>query len=193
MTLAILLLGLGLVLALAEIFVPSMGILTVLSAAAVIGSVVAAFGVDSGTGFMFLLLVAVAVPATVALGFKLFPRTPLGRRMVSSGLSFESTRATDARDLDLVGRDGVTTSDLRPSGFARIDGRRVDVVARGESIPSGTAVRVLEVTGNRVVVIRAEAPSPSPSPSSQSPSPSEAGSNPSPPPAVEPEPEREPS
>jgi membrane-bound serine protease (ClpP class) len=155
MTLPILLLGLGLVFALAEIFVPSMGILTLLSAASVIASVVMAFGESTAAGLWFLLIVAVAVPATVAFGFRLFPRTPIGRRMVSSGLSFESTRATDARDLDLVGRDGVTLSDLRPAGFARIGDRRVDVVARGESIPSGTAVRVLEVTGNRVVVIRA--------------------------------------
>ena len=42
-----------------------------------------------------------------------------------------------------------------------IDGRRVDVVSRGELIESGTAVRVLEVRGNRVVVVRDRNDSPS--------------------------------
>lgn len=156
MTLAILLLGLGLVLALAEIFVPSMGILTVLSIAAVIGSLVSAFSISLTTGLVFLLVVALAMPLTLMVGFKLFPHTPIGRRMVSSGLSFESTKATDERDLDLVGREGEAVSDLRPAGFARIAGRRVDVVSRGESIEAGATVRVLEVSGNRVVVMQVQ-------------------------------------
>ena len=161
MTLAILLFGLGLILAVAEIFIPSMGILSVLAAAAVIGSLVSAFGVSTSTGLTFLTAVAVVFPVALILGFRLFPRTPLGRRMVVGGLSFESSAATDERDLDLVGRDGVTLSDLRPAGFARIDGRRVDVVSRGEGIENGTPVRVLEVSGNRVVVTRADAGAPS--------------------------------
>ena len=41
---------------------------------------------------------------------------------------------------------------LRPAGHATIDGRRVDVVSRGEAIEAGTRIRVIEVAGNRVVV-----------------------------------------
>ena len=164
MTLAILLFGLGLILAVAEIFIPSMGILSVLAAAAVIGSLVSAFGVSTSTGLTFLTAVAVVFPVALILGFRLFPRTPLGRRMVVGGLSFESSAATDERDLDLVGRDGVTLSDLRPAGFARIEGPPGLAFlddSRGEGIENGTPVRVLEVSGNRVVVTRADAGAPS--------------------------------
>lgn len=160
MTTAILLFGLALVLALAEAFIPSMGVLSVLSAAAMISSIVLAFGVGTTEGLLTLLTAALAIPVTVAIGLRIFPRTPLGRRMVVGGLSFESTAATDERDLGLVGRAGTTLSDLRPAGHARIDGRRVDVVSRGERIEAGAAVRVLEVSGNRVVVVRdADGPS----------------------------------
>ena len=157
MTLAIALFGLGLLLVFFEVLVPSMGALSVAAVAAVAGSLWAAFNESTATGLTFLGLVAVAFPATALIAFRYFPRSPLGRRMVQSGLSFESTRATDRRDLDLVGREGLTSSDLRPAGYARIDDRRVDVVSRGESIPAGTPVRVLEVTGNRVVVVRSDA------------------------------------
>ena len=74
--------------------------------------------------------------------------------MVVSGLSFESTAATDERDLELVGVEGKVESPCKPAGMARLGGRRVDVVTRGEWIVPGTPVRVVEVRGNRVVIAR---------------------------------------
>jgi membrane-bound serine protease (ClpP class) len=165
MTLAVILLGLGLACVLAEVFVPSLGLLSIAATAAIVGAVIAAFQQSTGAGINFLLVVALSVPATMLVAFKLLPRSPWGRRMVSSGLSFESSKATDARDLALVGQEGLVLSDLRPAGHARIGERRVDVVSRGESIPAGARVRVLEVAGNRVVVVRADVPGPSSSPS----------------------------
>ena len=38
--------------------------------------------------------------------------------------------------------------------MARLNGRRVDVVTRGEWLQTGEPVRVVEVRGNRVVVVR---------------------------------------
>ncbi len=52
----------------------------------------------------------------------------------------------------LLHKTGVATSDLRPSGFATIEGRRVDVVTRGELLDKDTQIRVIQVEGNRVVV-----------------------------------------
>jgi membrane-bound serine protease (ClpP class) len=155
-TAAILLLALGLGLILAEIFVPSFGILSVLATAAIAGAIAMAFQESSTAGVRFLIVTAVLVPAVILVGFRLFPRSPFGKRMVVSGLSFESTPSLDRRDLGLTGKEGVVESDCRPAGMARIDGRRVDVVTRGEWIESGARVRVAEVQGNRVVVARIE-------------------------------------
>ncbi|QDU68404.1 NfeD family protein [Engelhardtia mirabilis] len=156
MTLALILLGLGLALVLAEVFIPSFGVLSFLAAASIIGSVIAAFQEDTGTGVNFLLAVALLLPVTLVVAFKLLPQSPFGKRYTLGGLSFQSTAATDARDLDLVGQEGEVLTPLRPAGYARIGGRRVDVVSRGESIGIGEPVRVLEVVGNRVVVVRSE-------------------------------------
>jgi membrane-bound serine protease (ClpP class) len=155
-TAAILLLALGLGLILAEIFFPSFGILSVLATAAIAGAIAMAFQESSTAGVRFLIVTAVLVPAVILAGFRLFPRSPFGKRMVVSGLSFESTPSLDRRDLGLTGKEGVVESDCRPAGMARIDGRRVDVVTRGEWIESGARVRVAEVQGNRVVVARIE-------------------------------------
>jgi len=155
-TAAVLLLILGLGLIVAEIFFPSFGLLAVLATAAIVGSLVMAFQESSAAGVRFLIATVVLVPLVILLGFKLFPRSPFGKRMVAGGLSFESQPTLDQRDLELVGQDGTVEADCRPAGMARIDGRRVDVVTRGEWIEAGTRVRVVEVQGNRVVVARPE-------------------------------------
>ena len=43
-----------------------------------------------------------------------------------------------------------------------IEGRRVDVVTRGEMIPANQQIRVLQVEGNRVVVKAATTPEQTP-------------------------------
>lgn len=156
MTAAILLLTLGLGLIVAEIFFPSFGVLSVMATGAIVGAIAMAFQESSGLGIRFLLATAVLVPAVILLGFKLFPKSPFGKRMVAGGLSFPSQASLDTRDLSLLGKEGPIEADCRPAGMARLDGRRVDVVTRGEWIETGVHVRVVEVQGNRVVVARSE-------------------------------------
>jgi membrane-bound serine protease (ClpP class) len=156
MTAAILLLALGLGLIVAEVFFPSFGLLAVLATAAIVGAIAMAFQESTHAGVNFLLATAVLVPAVVLVGFKLFPKSPFGRRMVARGLSFESAPSLDQRDLALLGKEGTIEADCRPAGMARLEGRRVDVVTHGEWIAKGERVRVAEVQGNRVVVTRVE-------------------------------------
>ncbi len=155
---AILLLGLGLALIIAEVLFPSFGILSLLATAAIIGAVAVAFTVSTETGLNFLIATAVLVPTVIVGGLRLFPKSPMGKHMVVRGLSFESRAATDERDLALVGVEGALEADCHPTGVARLGGRRVDVVSRGEPIEAGETVRVIEVKGNRVVVARVESP-----------------------------------
>jgi membrane-bound serine protease (ClpP class) len=151
---AILLLALGLGLILAEVLFPSFGVLSVLATAAIVAAVALAFRESTASGVRFLVATALLVPGAILIGFKLFPRSPFGRRMVAGGLSFESTPALDRRDVELLGQEGELEAPCRPAGMARIAGRRVDVVTRGEWLERGERVRVVEVQGNRVVVAR---------------------------------------
>ena len=158
MTAAVLLLALGLGLIVAEIFFPSLGLLSVLATVAIVAAVVMAFQESNALGVRFLIAIALLVPATIVTGFKLFPRSPLGKRMVVSGPSFAVAPGSDPRAAELLGKQGTVETDCRPAGMARLDGRRIDVVTRGEYIDAGQSVRVVDVQGNRVVVARAERP-----------------------------------
>ena len=153
MTLAILLLGIGLALVVAEVLFPSFGVLSVLATVAIASALVVAF--REGVGTEFLIATGLLVPIVIMLGLRAFPKSPMGKHMVLDGLSFDSRASSDERDLNLVGMQGVVEATLRPAGIARIDGRRVDVVSRGDRIEPGSIIVVTEVEGNRVVVTHA--------------------------------------
>ncbi|MBL8857206.1 MAG: hypothetical protein JNL28_01700 [Planctomycetes bacterium] len=154
MTIAIVLLLAGLVLIVMELMFPSLGALGILAALCLIGSISYAFAEDRDIGIGFLVATAVLVPTAIMLGFKLLPKSPLGKVLVNPGVSTTDNAAVDLRDRGLVGKIGIAENLLRPAGTIQIDGRRVDVVTRGEPIEAGARVRVLEVEGNRVVVVR---------------------------------------
>ena len=145
----------GLLLVGAEIFVPG-GILGFFGAVALVVACAAGFSAFPGYG----PLVASGVVGLAGLAIfgwiRFFPKSPLGRRMTVAKDLSQAHGTEDGLD-DLIGRQGVAASDLRPAGFATIDGRRVDVVTEGGMLSRGDAVRVTAVEGNRVVVRLIEA------------------------------------
>ena len=157
MTLAIVLLGLGLLLIMGELLFPTFGALGVAAAACILGAIAVAFGESQSLGITFLIATAIGVPLSIFAGFRLLPHTPFGKTLVNPGYTFTDGAAVDRRDADLLGKEGVTENLLHPTGTALLDGRRGDVLTRGEPIEAGSRVRVVEIEGNRVVVMRADA------------------------------------
>ena len=76
---SILLMLVGCVVLVLEVFIPSGGILAVLSAAAFVGSIVIAFQRGPVTGFTFVMTTVVAVPLVLVLAFHLWPKTRIGK------------------------------------------------------------------------------------------------------------------
>jgi membrane-bound serine protease (ClpP class) len=52
----------------------------------------------------------------------------------------------------LMGENGISDSDLHPSGWVKVANQRVFVVSEGDFIEKGTHVQILSVDGNRIVV-----------------------------------------
>ena len=155
LTWAILLLLAGLFLILAEVFIPSGGILGLLSAAALVGSLWFAYEEGWGAFTIFFSMELLVVPIAIAFGFHVLPKTPLGRRMILSGPTPEQVAPRSERDQQqqsLLGQVGRTLTSLRPSGLTEFDGRRVDTISEGVIIEPDTLVRVIDVEGYRVVV-----------------------------------------
>ena len=150
----LMLLGCGLVVL--EVFIPSGGALSLLSAIALIASLVMAFRSDTSTGLTFLLVTVVAVPSAVAFAFKVWPLTPMGKAFLGELSTSAEMTPEDPRRV-LVGRAGIAKSKMLPSGSVLIDGKTIDAISQGSAIDKDQAVVVVEVRANRVVVRVADA------------------------------------
>lgn len=90
-----------------------------------------------------LAVLAVSLAVTI-VGLWIIVRSRTAKRMVLA--DFNPGQSADMEPLQaLVGRQGVTTSDLRPSGTAEIDGERYQVTSGGDWVETGTPVRVTRV------------------------------------------------
>lgn len=160
-SLAYLLIAAGVVLVVAEMFFPTGFILVVAGVACALVGVGLLFTHGSSEqALLALLSLCVGGPLLGGFLFYLWPYSPMGRRVIRAseeGITV-ATMAGNAELEQLRGRTGKTVSPLRPSGVAEFDGRRIDVLTQGMMIEVGQWVRCVDVRGNRVFVVPAEAP-----------------------------------
>ena len=105
----------------------------------------------------FALSMVVAILGSVFL-LRALPKVPAFRNLIladSTAAAEGYVSAPTEQDGDLLGKEGVTVSELRPVGVGLFAGRRIDIIAEGEFIEVQTAVTIVEAHGSRVVV-RAE-------------------------------------
>jgi membrane-bound serine protease (ClpP class) len=154
-TWAVLLMVVGCVLVVLEVFIPSGGVISILAAVSFIASIFIAFQPSPTTGvtigLIFTATTVLAVPTLIALAFKYWPRTPMGKAFLGELPKEEEVLPEDPRRA-LLGRVGVARSKMLPSGAVEIDGQMIDAVTQGQAIEPGTYVVVCEVRANRVVV-----------------------------------------
>ena len=84
---------------------------------------------------------------------KMMIRTQFWQQLTSPGIQKKEDGYTTTFGWEtLIGQIGTAESDLHPSGWVIIEDQRVFVVSEGEFLDKGTAVKILSVDGNRVVV-----------------------------------------
>jgi membrane-bound serine protease (ClpP class) len=147
----------GVVVIIAEIILPSGGILSI-AALGVFGySLFIVFNEISMTiGFSFVAADLILIPVLVIVGLKLLARSPATLRKTLSRKEGVSSQSSELESY--VGRQGNAVTDLRPAGIAVINGKRVDVVTGGEYIEKDSAIIVTTVTGNQIIVRKKDEP-----------------------------------
>lgn len=148
------LIGLGVFFLVTEAFIPSAGVLGVLSVLALVLGVISAFyfgGMTVGTTFMTATFVGVG--AIVVYMIKKWPHTTLGKLILVEPAP-EATLLPDRSEIHaMVGRIGQALSVMLPSGFVEIDGKRYDATAQ-TAIEEGTWVEVLSIRNGRSLLVR---------------------------------------
>ncbi|HYF15901.1 MAG TPA: NfeD family protein [Phycisphaerales bacterium] len=136
------------ILLIAEAFLPSAGVLGVSAGVAAVAGVICLFRYDAAWGLAGLGSVVVLGPTAIAFLVKVWPHTPIGRRIIGAPTEEEVERqraeelAARGARAALVGKTGKAVTDLRPVGVAVIDGARHEVLSETTFVPEGASVRV---------------------------------------------------
>jgi membrane-bound ClpP family serine protease len=141
----------------AEMLIPG-AVLGILGASCLLGAAIVGFVVFGAMGGL-ISATSLLVGGTIFLSLwvKYCPTSIFGKwfTLKEDGREFKSF---DDRTGELSGKTGVAQTDLRPAGIALIDHKKVDVVSEAGFITKGTPVRIIEVTGYRIVVRAIETP-----------------------------------
>ena len=85
--------------------------------------------------------------------FKLMTKTEFWQKLTSPNVQEKEKGYSSSIGLeDLTGEEGITDTDLRPSGWVNVGDQRIFVVTEGSYINKNEKVKILSVDGNRVVV-----------------------------------------
>jgi membrane-bound ClpP family serine protease len=150
----LLLLAFGLILLIAEVFVPSGGLIGFLAVGCLALSLWLAFSQSFELGLKFLIADFLLLPLIVSLALYLWPKTPVARRIFLRPPAPDEIEVSHAGPrLDhLVGQYGRALTPLRLSGLVDFDGRKIDALSEDGLIDSGTLVLAVRVKSGQLVV-----------------------------------------
>jgi len=135
----------------AEFVLPSMGLLTVAAVGLFGFSLYLVFSqISMMAGFTFVAIDVCLIPVLLIAGVRLLAASPVTLRTTLD--SKDGAQVQPPEWAALIGVSGSAVTDLHPSGTALFNGRRYDVVTRGDFITKGSSITVISTEGNRIVV-----------------------------------------
>lgn len=144
--------GMGLLIV--EAFMPGFGLPGITGCIMEIAAIVLTYIHHGG---LAALGVTVCILAIMGIVVSLALRSASKGRLSKSAMILNETEDASVMDISedlkvFVGKEGVATTVLRPTGMAEIEGVRLNVQAEGEFIPKDTPVSVCRVEGRNIIV-----------------------------------------
>jgi membrane-bound ClpP family serine protease len=138
----IILITVALAMFVAELFVPSGGLLAIGGALALTVAVILCFVINRWVGVGVLVAIVLIAPFAVHWGIGFWQKTPIGKRMVLTATVGELPRTQV-----LVGSVGVALTEMRPMGEVEVGETRIEAQSEmGRIIPAGRQVKILSLT-----------------------------------------------
>ncbi|QDT93926.1 NfeD family protein [Gimesia algae] len=156
---AILALAVALMMLVAEIFLPSGGLIAVLALTSLAASVWAAWmawwGSSPGLWWTYIASVIVLIPTTLGFAVRFFPNTAWGKKVIHEVPTLDEVtgfQEETAHLRSLIGKIGKTQTLLNPSGFVLVNHERHHCESQGMIVDSQVDVEIIAVEGTRLVV-----------------------------------------
>jgi membrane-bound ClpP family serine protease len=139
----------------AEVILPSAGLITVASIICV-GAGVAIFFTQGGpaVGWVGVGVAIVMYPVVFAAAYHMLPKMKLGKSMtLTPPAPQQGGGIPDSEKLNrLIGARAVVISPMRPVGICDFSGERLECVAESGYVEKGKTVQVIDVTGTQLTV-----------------------------------------
>lgn len=156
---ALILMIIGFALLVAEVFIPSGGLILILCVVAFTSSIWFAYkawwGDSSGLFWSYIAALVVLIPGAVIGAFRFLEHSSLGRRVLlpaPTQADVTPHQREVSRLTALIGRRGHALTLMTPGGMVSIGGERLHAISEGTLISPQEAVEVIGVKGTSVVV-----------------------------------------
>ena len=142
------------VLIIAEVFVPSGGLISLCALACLIGGAVIFFQHSATAGWIGVGIAFVMIPGVLIFTYKIFPKTRFGKSVTLTPPERQQGDAIpDTSELkEMLGEVGVVLTPLRPVGMCDFSGQRVECVAEGGYVDKDKKVKVIDVQSTQLTV-----------------------------------------
>jgi membrane-bound ClpP family serine protease len=138
----------------AEVFVPSGGLLFMCVIACVAGGLVIFFKHSPAAGWAGVAIALVMIPSVLVGAYKIFPHTKLGKATTLEPPKRELGDAVPDTDelKKLMGATGTVITPMRPVGTCEFSGKRLECVADSGYVEKGKMVMVIRIESTQLTV-----------------------------------------
>ena len=138
----------------AEVFVPSGGLISICALVCLIGGLMIFFHSSKTAGWVGIVVAIVMIPSVLIVAYRIFPKTRFGKSVTLTPPQREQGDAVpDTERLKkLLGAEGSVLTPLRPVGMCDFAGERVECVAESGYVDKGKRVKVINVESTQVTV-----------------------------------------
>ena len=142
------------VLIIAEVFVPSGGLIMLCALACLVGGAVIFFQHSATAGWIGVGIAFVMIPGVLIFTYRIFPKTRFGKSVTLTPPERQQGDAIpDTSKLKkMLGEVGVVLTPLRPVGMCDFSGQRVECVAEGGYVDKDKKVKVIDVESTQLTV-----------------------------------------
>ncbi|HLB74385.1 MAG TPA: NfeD family protein [Sedimentisphaerales bacterium] len=138
----------------AEVFVPSGGVISMCAFACLFGGIYIFYKHGTTACVAGVIVAIIMIPTVLVVAYRIFPRTKFGRGIILARPGCKQGDAVpDSGKLkELLGATGVVLTPLRPVGMCDFSGQRVECVAESGYVDKDIRVRVIGVESTQVTV-----------------------------------------
>lgn len=143
----------GLSLIVLEIIVMPGLITGILGFLLIISSIVYAFIELGTTGGVFSVLIALSMYVALIIAIR---KLGLWKKFVlTDETKWKAVNTIEVQN-NLIGKEGIALTDLKPTGFIIVEGKKIDASSSGEFIPKNSKVKIISVDGIKITVKKIE-------------------------------------